>query len=251
MRFVTVDAGLDPRRRADGVVLVVVQRDDLRPARLEVLVVADLPGPVAVEVVPVDLDAVLVPRVLKGKLQVAPVGGGVAQHDRLDVLGVGHGVLQGDEPAVRAARDDDLVRADPLAQAVDVSGPLSVGVRRDALAVPAAARVEDDDPEPVGQRAEGGLGLGQRADPAAAVVGDQHRTVLGPHHLDVQLTAVDGYSHARASVVVQRSISSSSKVRGMAPLRSTAWWNWRRSNRGPSACCARSRRRTISRLPVT
>src|ERR1700761_1671326 len=104
VRFVTVDAGLDALRRANGVVLVVVQGDDLGPACLKVLVVVDLPGPVTVEIVPVDLDAVLVPRVLEGKLQVVPVGGGVAQHDRLDVLGVGHGVLQGDEPAVGAAR---------------------------------------------------------------------------------------------------------------------------------------------------
>jgi itaconate CoA-transferase len=56
---------------------------------------------------------------------------------------------------------------------------------------------------------------------------------------------------SHAFVAVQRSISLSSTVRGMAPFRSTAWWNWRSSNRGPSACCARSRSRTISRLPVT
>ena len=128
----TRDGRCRPRRAAaerDRVVLVVVERDDLRPARLEVLVVADPPGPVTVEVVPVDLDPVLVAGVLVGELQVARVGGGVAEHDRLDVLGVGDGVLEGDEPAVRAARDDDLVRSDPLPQAVDVGGPLGVRVR--------------------------------------------------------------------------------------------------------------------------
>ena len=97
------------------------------------------------------------------------------------------------------------------------------------------------------------LGFGQRADPSAAVVGDQHRAVLGAYHLDVQLAAVDGHFHAHASVdgdgpaldlVVEHG-------EGTAPLRSTASWNRRRSNCGPSVCCARSRRRTISRLPMT
>jgi hypothetical protein len=41
---------------------------------------------------------------------------GVAQHDRLDAVGLRHIVLKRDEPAVGAARDGDLVGADPLAQ---------------------------------------------------------------------------------------------------------------------------------------
>src|SRR5712691_3345807 len=95
-------------------------------------------------------------------------------------------VLHRDEPAVRTARDYDLVGPDPLTQAVHVGRPLRVRERRLALAVAAPPRVEHDHPHPGRQRAERRLRLDQRPDPASPMVGNQDWGALRPEYLDVE-----------------------------------------------------------------
>src|SRR5262252_2901295 len=77
--LVPVAPVLYSRGRPLPVVLVRIQRSDLGPARLEIGIIADVTGPVALEVVPVDVHARLLARVLEHHLQVRAVWAGVAQ----------------------------------------------------------------------------------------------------------------------------------------------------------------------------
>jgi hypothetical protein len=74
-------------------------------------------------------------------------------------VGIGDGVLHGDEPAVGTAGHDDLLYLQPLPQRVHVGGPLGVRERRLAFAAAAAAGIEDHDAHLIGERAERGSRL--------------------------------------------------------------------------------------------
>ena len=78
--------------------------DQLGPERLELGVAAHPALPVAVEVVPVDLHAVLL-RAFSYASARLEESGEVSRSTTAGVVRVREGVLQGDEPAVRAARD--------------------------------------------------------------------------------------------------------------------------------------------------
>src|SRR5665647_440579 len=100
VRFMAVDARFDGRSRLHRIVVEVVQGNHLGPTGLQVRVVADVPRPVPVEVVPVDLNAVLVPGVLKGKFVIAVVRRSVTEQNCRHVLRIRQRVLEGDKSAI-------------------------------------------------------------------------------------------------------------------------------------------------------
>src|SRR5690606_15002952 len=136
--------------------------------------------PVAGEILPVELNTILVARILERDLIITIVGRGVTQDDRLDVISACKRVLQGNGSAIRTASHREFVRTRPLPKSVDVSGPLRVRIGLDALAQTTPTSVKYDNPKPIGESPKSGLRLRQRTDASATVVSNEHGTTLGP-----------------------------------------------------------------------
>lgn len=191
MGSVVEPGGGQPRLVLGRVVLVVVERQDGLPVLAQLLVALEPAGADPVDGPLWNHPTVGVAGPLDRQVVERGVRRGVPQHQRGDPVRVGDGVLQGDEPAVRAASHDNLLVAEVLPDGIHIGHPLLVRERLVVAGLAGSAGVEDDDPHPVGERAERTFRFVARAETGRPMVHDHRRCVGRAERLDDQFSAVD------------------------------------------------------------